>query len=176
MKKGLTKRRVQAKAALRRKMEPFEVRIELNNKDREMAMDYNFFVRRKWVLIDIIFFVLLALTLIVLKLTGIVAIGKPLFVASVGILVMIASFFFFIKVLSGAGGNGPGRYVIISEEAFATRVGSEKKVITVKWEDFTYRKETKNYFFLYPDAAQFFILPKRCFTAEQIAALHSHII
>ena len=152
-----------------------EVSISLDAKDREKAMDYNLFVKRKLVLIDILFFVILALTLIFLNLFGIFDIPNGLVYCSYGVLVMICVFLIFVKMMSTAGGNSPTRYITITPQALTTHVGGEKKEFTIRWEDFVHTGKTKNYYFLYPDHSQFLILPKRYFTAKEIKEINGYL-
>lgn len=152
------------------------VSISLDAKDREKAMDYNLFIKRKLILIDILFFVLLALTLIFLNLFGVFDIPRGLIYCSYGILVMICIFLIFVKMMSTVGGNGPTRYITITPQSLTTRVSGEKKEFSIRWEDFVHVGKTKNYYFLYPDHSQFLIVPKRYFTAEEITRINSYLI
>lgn len=151
-----------------------EIKINLTAKDRERAMDYNFFVKRKLVLIDMIFFVILALALIIIKATGILNIPNGLFYAAIGILAMMVFFFIFVKMMSSTGGTGKTRYVTITPETLSTHM-SDQKEQTMKWEDFAHKAKTKNYYFLYPDTSQFLIIPKRYFSAGEIEKIDSYI-
>lgn len=152
-----------------------EVKINLTNKDRERAMDYNYFVKRKLVLIDIIFFVVLALVLIAVKYLGVFDTPKALLYCSYGIIAMIAVFLILVHMLSSVGGGGPSRSITFTPEALITHVGSEKKEYTIRWEDLAHKGKTKNYYFLYPDQSQFFIIPKRYFSAEEIKTIDSYL-
>ena len=154
---------------------PIEAKIQLTPKDKERAIDYNYFVRRKLVLVDIIFFLLLAAVLIALKYSGLVNVPAVLIYLSYGVIVLLGVFFLFIKMMAGAGGISPTRYVTMTEEGLTTKVANEKKEFFVKWEDFTHKAKTKNYFFLYPDATQFLILPKRYFSEEEIKRIGEYI-
>ncbi len=152
-----------------------EVSISLDAKDREKAMDYNLFVKRKLVLIDILFFVILALTLIFLNLFGIFEIPNALLFCCYGVLILIAVFLIFIKMMSGVGGNGSTRHITITPEALITHVEGEKKEFTIRWEDFAHTGKTKNYYYLYPDLSQFIIVPKRYFTAEELERINRYL-
>ena len=152
-----------------------EAKINLTAQDRAKAMYYNYFVKRKPVLFEIVFFSLVALTLIVLRTTGLYAIPNALFYIAIGVFVLIAFFFFYIKMISTVGGVGKTRYITITPQTLMTRVSGEKKEFTVRWEDFTHRAKTKNYYFLYPDTTQFLIIPKRCFSGEEIEKINSYI-
>ena len=152
-----------------------EAKIQLTAKDKERAIDYNYFVRRKLVLIDVIFFLLLAVILITLKYSGLVDVPAVLIYLSYGIIALLAVFFLFIKMMAGAGGVGPTRRVSMTEEGLTTKVSGEKKEFFVRWEDFSHKAKTKNYFFLYPDATQFLILPKRYFSEEEIKRIGEYI-
>jgi hypothetical protein len=151
-----------------------ETKIELTAKDRERAMDYNFFVKRKWIFADIIFFALLSCFILIFGVSGIFDIPQVLIYMAFGLLGLLLLFFIFVKMMAQTGG-GHSRYVKITNEALITRVSGEKKEFTVKWGDFDYIGKTKNYYFLYPDTTQFLILPKRCFSAEDIEAINNII-
>ncbi|MGI5874665.1 MAG: YcxB family protein [Bacillota bacterium] len=152
-----------------------EAKIQLTPKDKERAIDYNYFVKRKLILADVVFFLLLAVALIALKYTGLAPIPAVLVYLSYGVIVLLVVFFMFIKMMASVGGVSPTRYVTISEEALTTRVANEKKEFTIRWEDFPHKAATKNYFFLYPDATQFLILPKRCFSPEEVKTITGYI-
>ena len=74
-----------------------EAKINLTAQDRAKAMYYNYFVKRKSILFEIVFLSLIALALIVLHLTGLYAIPNALFYIAIGVFVLIAFFFFYIK-------------------------------------------------------------------------------
>ena len=153
-----------------------EVEINLIAKDRERAMLYNYFIRRKMVLFEVILMALVGLTAIVLKVANIWE-GMPngLFYIGIGILVVIAFFIFYIKLLASAGGVGKTRYVTITPTALSTRVSGEKKEFTVKWEDFVHVAQTKYVYILYPDLTQYLILPRRFFTEEEQEQIKSYL-
>lgn len=153
-----------------------EVQINLSAKDRERAMFYNYFIRRKLVLFEILFVSLLALAAIVLK-VGNLWNGMPngIFYVAIIILVMIAFFVFYIKLLASAGGTGKTRYVTINPTALTTRVSGEKKEFTVKWQNFAHIANTKYNYILYPDLSQYVILPKRYFTREEQQQINSYL-
>lgn len=150
-----------------------EAKIELNAKDRERAMDFNYFVKRKWILVDIIFFVVLSIILLIVNFTGIYAVPQVLVYLAFGLLGLLILFFVMVKMMAAAGGSTQTRYVKITASALITHAGGEKKEFTVKWGDFDYIARTKNYYFLYPDTTQFLILPKRYFDAAQIKQIDS---
>lgn len=152
-----------------------ETKIELTAKDRERAMDYNFFVKRKWILVDIIFFVLLSCFILITGISGMLNIPQVLIYMAFGLLGLLLLFFIFVKMMAQSGG-GHTRYVTITPEALITRVSGEKKEFTVKWGDFDYIGKTKNYYFVYPDTTQFLILPKRCFSSEEIKIIDQIIL
>lgn len=152
-----------------------EIKVNLTSQDRAKAMYYNYFMKRKLILFEIIFLSLIALVLIGLRLTGLWNIPNGLLFIAVGLLVLILFFFVFIKMISSVGGVGKTRYITITPRALTTRVSGEKKEFTVKWEDFSHRAKTKRYYFLYPDASQFLIIPKRCFSQEEIEKINSYI-
>lgn len=151
-----------------------ETKIELTARDRERAMDYNFFVKRKWILADIIFFALLSVIILIVGISGIYDIPQVLIYMAFGLLGLLLLFFIFVKMMAQSGG-GHSRYVKITPESFITRVSGEKKEFNVKWGDFDYIGKTKNYYFLYPDATQFLILPKRCFSDQEIETINNII-
>ena len=152
-----------------------EARIELTAHDRERAMDYNFFVRRKWVLADIIFFVALSVVILAVDFSGLYDIPQILIYLAFGLLGLLVLFFLFVKMMAQTGG-GNARYVKITEAALTTHAGGEKKEYTIKWSDFQHIGKTKHYYFLYPDVSQFLILPKRCFSEEERKALDRIIL
>lgn len=154
----------------------FEVQINLNAKDRERAMFYNYFIRRKLVLFEVIFVALLGLAAIVIKLTDLWS-GMPngLFYVGIAIIVVLAFFLFYIKLLASAGGVGKTRYVTITPTALTTRVSGEKKEFTVKWENFAHVAQTKYNYLFYPDMSQYLIIPRRYFTAEEQEKIHSYL-
>lgn len=153
-----------------------EVKINLSAKDRERAMFYNYFVRRKLVLFEVIFVSLLGLCGIVLKLSGIWAdMSKGLFIVCCAVILMIAIFMMFLKYVASLGGVGQTRYVTITPEALTTRVSGEKKEFTIKWEDFAKSVKTKYNYILYPDLSQYLVLPKRFFTLEEQEQINSYL-
>lgn len=152
-----------------------EVKINLTAKDRAKAMYYNYFVKRKLILFEIVFLSLIAVALIAVRAVGLWNIPNGLLYVAVGVLVMVVFFFVFIRMISTVGGVGKTRHITITPQTLTTRVSGEKKEFTVKWEDFTHRAKTKNYYFLYPDATQFLIIPKRCFSREEIEKINSYI-
>ena len=152
-----------------------EAKINLTAQGRAKAMYYNYFVKRKSILFEIVFLSLIALALIVLHLTGLYAIPNALFYIAIGVFVLIAFFFFYIRMISTVGGVGKTRYITITPQTLTTRVSGEKKEFTVRWEDFTHRAKTKNYYFLYPDATQFLIIPKRYFNGDEIERINGYL-
>lgn len=152
-----------------------EIKINLTAQDRMKAMYYNYFIKRKLVLFEIIFLSLVALILIGLRLFGLWRVPTALFYIAIGVLVVIAFFFIFLRMMSTVGGIGPTRYITFSPQGLTTRVSGEKKEFTVKWENFVHRAKTKNYYFLYPDASQFLIIPKRYFSIEEIETINGYI-
>ncbi|MGN0962246.1 MAG: YcxB family protein [Clostridia bacterium] len=152
-----------------------EAQINLTAQDRAKAMYYNYFVKRKLILFEIVFLSLVALILIALRFTGLCAVPNILFYIAVGVFMLIAFFFLYIKLISMVGGIGKTRYITITPQTLTTRVSGEKKEFTVKWEDFTHRAKTKNYYILYPDTTQFLIIPKRYFSREEIEKINSYI-
>ncbi len=152
-----------------------EVKINLTPQDRAKAMYYNYFVKRKAILFEIVFLSLIAAALIVLRLTDLWRVPNGLFYVAVGVLVLIVFFFVYIKMISSVGGTGKTRYITITPRALTTKVSGEKKEFTVKWEDFVHSAKTKNYYFLYPDASQFLIIPKRCFNSDEVAKINGYI-
>lgn len=151
-----------------------ETKIELTAKDRERAMDYNFFVKRKWIFADIIFFALLSCFILITGISGLFAVPQVLIYMAFGLLGLLFLFLIFVKMMAQAG-TSHTRYVKITPEALITRISGEKKEFTVKWGDFDYIGKTKNYYFLYPDATQFLILPKRYFSEEEIRRIGEYI-
>ena len=152
-----------------------EAKINLTAQDRAKAMYYNYFVKRKLILFEIVFLSLIAVALIAVRVAGLWNIPNGLLYVAVGVLAMVVFFFVFIRMISTVGGVGKTRYITITPQTLTTRVSGEKKEFTVKWEDFTHRAKTKNYYFLYPDATQFLIIPKRCFSVEEIEKINSYI-
>ena len=152
-----------------------EAKINLTAQDRAKAMYYNYFVKRKLILFEIVFLSLIAVALIAVRVAGLWNIPNGLLYVAVGVLAMVVFFFVFIRMISSVGGVGKTRYITITPQTLTTRVSGEKKEFTVKWEDFTHRAKTKNYYFLYPDATQFLIIPKRCFSREEIEKINSYI-
>ena len=152
-----------------------EAKINLTAQDRAKAMYYNYFVKRKLILFEIVFLSLIAVALIAVRVAGLWNIPNGLLYVAVGVLAMVVFFFVFIRMISTVGGVGKTRYITITPQTLTTRVSGEKKEFTVKWEDFTHRAKTKNYYFLYPDATQFLIIPKRCFGREEIEKINSYI-
>lgn len=152
-----------------------EAKINLTAQDRAKAMYYNYFVKRKLILFEIVFLSLIAVALIAVRVAGLWNIPNGLLYVAVGVLAMVVFFFVFIRMISTVGGVGKTRYITITPQTLTTRVSGEKKEFTVKWEDFTHRAKTKNYYFLYPDATQFLIIPKRCFSREEIEKINSYI-
>lgn len=153
-----------------------EVKINLSAKDRERAMFYNYFVRRKLVLFEVIFVSLLGLTGIVLKLSGIWAdMSKGLFIVCCAVILMVAIFMLFLKYVASLGGLGQTRYITITPEALTTRVSGEKKEFTIKWQDFAKIAKTKYNYILYPDLSQYLVLPRRFFTKEEQDKINSYL-
>lgn len=153
-----------------------EVEINLNAKDRERAMFYNYFIRRKAVLFEVIFIALLGVACIVLKLGNFwEGMPKGLFYIGIAVLVLLAFFLFYIKLLASAGGTGKTRYVAITPQSLSTRVSGEKKEFTVKWEDFAHIATTKYNYLFYPDMSQYLVLPRRYFTEEEQKTIQSYL-
>lgn len=153
-----------------------EVQINLTPKDRERAMFYNYFIRRKPVLFEVIFIALLALACIVLKLGNFwEGMPKGLFYIGIVIFVLLAFFLFYIKLLASAGGTGKTRYVTITPQSLTTRVSGEKKEFTVKWEDFSHVTTTKYNYLFYPDMSQYLVIPRRYFTEEEQHTIQSYL-
>lgn len=156
--------------------EVIEVKINLTEKDRERAMFYNYFVRRKLVLFEVIFVSLLGLAGVFLKLSGIWAdMSKGLFIVCCAVLLMVGIFMLFLKYVAGLGGLGQTRYVTITPQALTTRVSGEKKEFTIKWEDFSRSVKTKYNYILYPDMSQYLVLPRRFFTLEEQERINSYL-
>ena len=80
-----------------------EAKIELTAKDRERAMDYNFFVKRKWILADIIFFALLSCFILVVGLSGIFDIPQVLIYMAFGLLGLLLGHNRSVGPASGGG-------------------------------------------------------------------------
>ena len=153
-----------------------EVTINLTAKDRERAMLYNYFIRRKLVLFEVVFVTLLALACIVVKLANLWE-GMPngLFYVGITVIVLLAFFVFYIKLLASAGGVSKDRYVTLTPAYLRTSVSGEKKEFTVKWEDFAHIANTSYNYILYPDMTQYLVLPKRYFTIEEQDLIKSYI-
>lgn len=153
-----------------------EAEINLNAKDRERAMFYNYFIRRKAVLFEVIFIALLGVACIVLKLGNLwEGMPKGLFYIGIAVLVLLSFFLFYIKLLASAGGMGKTRYVTITPQSLTTRVSGEKKEFTVKWEDFAHIATTKYNYLFYPDMSQYLVLPRRYFTEEEQKTIQSYL-
>ena len=120
-----------------------EAKINLTAQDRAKAMYYNYFVKRKLILFEIVFLSLIAVALIAVRVAGLWNIPNGLLYVAVGVLAMVVFFFVFIRMISSVGGVGKTRYITITPQTLTTRVSGEKKEFTVKWEDFTHRAKTK---------------------------------
>ena len=153
-----------------------EVTINLTAKDRERAMFYNYFIRRKLVLFEVVFVALLALACIVIKIANLWE-GMPngLFYVGIAVIVFLAFFVFYIKFLASIGGVSKSRHVTITPNHITTGISGETKEFTIKWEDFAHIANTTYNYILYPDMSQYLVFPKRYFTVEEQDQIKSYL-
>ncbi len=152
-----------------------EITTELTEIDMRNAMFYNLFFRKKWVFAYVTVFVLFSAGVLVTKLAGIFNVPTLLCWIAGGFLVLLAGFIAMIFVSSKTSGSKP-RKIIFNEKGITTSAGMDNKMISFSWEKLFYVGRTGKYFYLYPDASQFIIVPKRYLTAEEIKQITEYAI
>lgn len=146
-----------------------EITVELNSKDRAKAMIYNIFFRRKWVAFYVGIFVAFSLFALAAKAFNIYDIPLPIILCAGGLILLLA--LFIASVILTSQGAATKRWVRFTETTFFTSAGRDNKRLSFSWKDLYFTGGTKNYFYIYIDASQFIVVPKRYLAREQVKAL-----
>ncbi len=151
----------------------FEVTVELNSTDRIKAMIYNIFFRRKWVIFYVGIFVIFSLLVLGAKIFGLYDVPMPLVLCAGGLILLLV--LFLVSIVMASQGANSKRWLRFTETSFITSAGRDNKHLSFKWQDLYYTGSTKNYFYIYLDASQFIIVPKRYLSKEEIKLLKDFI-
>lgn len=146
-----------------------EITVELNSKDRAKAMIYNIFFRRKWVATYVGIFVAFSLFALATKAFNIYNIPLPIVICAGGLVLLLAVF--IASVIMTSQGASTSRWMRFTDTTFFTSAGRDNKRLSFSWKDLYFTGSTKNYFYIYIDASQFIVVPKRHLSTEQVKAL-----
>lgn len=141
--------------------------LELNDADRRNATFYNVFFRQKWMPFYIGAFLLFSVAVLVCELTGIYKVPTLLILCAAGLLGLLV--LFIVSIILTTKGGITKRTLIISKAGITTSAGRDNKMLSFSWKDIYFLGKTKRYFYIYIDAAQFIIVPKRFYSNEEIA-------
>lgn len=150
-----------------------EVTVELHALDMRNARIYDLLLRRKWFAAMACFFLLIAVGVIVLDATNIFVISRFALISSLVLVFLIFAGLFYLLVIS----NTPTRtrQLTFTPLGVATPGGRDNRVVTVEWAKLYDIRETGKYLYLYLDASQFLIVPKRYLDEEELKHVREFI-
>ncbi|MDO4541730.1 MAG: YcxB family protein [Bacillota bacterium] len=146
-----------------------EVTVELNANDRIKAMLYNIFFRRKWVTVYVGIFIIFSLLVLGAWAFNIYNVPMPLVLCAGGLILLLV--LFVVSIVMSSQGSVSKRRLRFTDTGFTTSVGRDNKTLSFRWKDMFFTGSTGNYFYIYIDASQFIIVPKRYLSAEEIKSL-----
>ncbi len=151
----------------------FEVTLDVNSNDRMKAMFYNIFFRRKWVMLYVGIFIIFSVAALIIRAFNLYNIPLPIVLCAGGLLLLMA--LFIASVILTSRGATTKRWIRFGDFGITTSAGRDNKHFSFKWQDMFFTGSTRGYFYIYLDASQFIIVPKRCLAPEEIEALNTYI-
>lgn len=150
-----------------------EVTVQLDAIDMRNARFFNLFFKYKWLMLTIILLLCLAVVVIILDALAVFAFIRPIIWAAIVSVGIALSGVFLIMVISS--GTTRTRRLAFTDQGVTTPGGRNNGLFYREWALLHDVRETGQYIFLYLDARQFLIIPKRYLTSEQVTAIRSFI-
>lgn len=144
---------------------------ELNGTDMSNTVVYNTFFKNTWLLPYIVILALFCLFVVVAYYSGIYQFPFLLVAASIAIIFVLVFSFLSAKMVGKGRTETKKRQYVINADGIATTLSPGEKPFLHPWKEVYEVRETGKYIFIYLNAADILILPKRCFDAETLDRL-----